>query len=301
MKALLINIRRLLFLLLLVSVLCNSCKNNKKQLTYAEQTVAEWRGKQIKFPENYQCCFLGKDTANDICTELYDKEYKILLYIDSVGCTDCRFNLAEWRVIMKDIGIDSFADRVGFLFFIQPENKTDLQNMLKNEKMKYPVFIDETNEINRLNHFPIPMEYQCFLLDKDNKVLLIGNPALNPKLWGLYKQIITGKIADEPPVTTVEPEKTGIELKDMKTGEISEAAFVLKNTGTNPLIIQRVEASCGCTVPEWEKQPVKAGKSAEIKVRITPKEKGHFNKTVTVYCNTEKGRILLKLNGTVKN
>jgi hypothetical protein len=60
-------------LLLILSTLCFSCKDNKKQMD-AEQIVSEWTGKQIKFPANYQCCFLGKDTINDICTELFNKE-----------------------------------------------------------------------------------------------------------------------------------------------------------------------------------------------------------------------------------
>jgi hypothetical protein len=288
---------RILFLLLIVSTLCYSCKNNRKQ-TEIEQTVSEWTGKQIKFPVNYQCCVFGKDTVDDICTELFDKDYKILLYIDSTGCTSCRFHLEEWQVIMQDMS--SYAEKVSFLFFFYPKRKIDIQYLLKSERFSYPVFIDEMNEINRLNCFPATVEYQCFLLDKDNKVLVVGNPVLNLKIWDLYKQIITGEISDKPTVTVVEPEQTEIELKDLRTGKTSEAIFKLKNAGTNPLIIQTVNASCGCTVPEWKKQPVEAGKSTEIRVKITPEKSEYFNKTVTVHCNTEAGQISLKVKGTVE-
>lgn len=67
--------------------------------------------------------------------------------------------------------------------------------MLKRDRFDYPVFIDENNQINSLNHFPDKPELQCFLLDKDNKVLLIGNPVLNPKVWELYKQTIASRLA----------------------------------------------------------------------------------------------------------
>jgi hypothetical protein len=163
----------------------------------------------------------------------------------------------------------------------------------------YPVFIDMNNTINRLNHFPQQQSYQCFLLDSNNKVLMIGNPTLNPKIWELYKKIITGEISDKPPITIVEPEQSEIELKDLQTGKTSEAIFKLKNTGTQPLIIQMVNASCGCTVPEWEKQPIAAVNSTEIKVKITPEKSEYFNKTITVHCNTKEGQILLKIKGTV--
>jgi hypothetical protein len=86
----------------------------------------------------------------------------------------------------------------------------------------------------------------------------------------------------------------------VQIGKASEAVFILKNTGEQPMIIQMVETSCGCTVAEWEKQPVSVGQSTEIKVKITAEEKGYFNKTITVYCNTEEERILLTIKGLVE-
>jgi hypothetical protein len=190
------------------------------------------------------------------------------------------------------------SGKVAFLFYFYPKREKDIMYLFQKEKFDYPVYIDRTNSINRLNHFPAQIEFQCFLLDSNNKVLSIGNPTLNPKVWELYKQIITGEEADKIPVTTVEPQQTEIKITDLQVGKTSEAAFVLKNTGTQPLVIQAVNASCGCTVPEWEKQPIAAGKSTEIKVKITPEEKGYFHKTVTVHCNTEAGSIVLNVSGT---
>jgi hypothetical protein len=105
--------------------------------------------------------------------------------------------------------------------------------------------------------------FQCFLLDKDNKVLAVGNPAVNFKIWELYKRIINSEVSDKLPVTTVEAEQTEIELKGLHTGKTSKAVFTLKNTGAQPLVIQMIDASCGCTVPEWDKQSIAAGKNAE--------------------------------------
>jgi hypothetical protein len=136
-------------------------------------------------------------------------------------------------------------------------------------------------------------------LDKNNKVLAVGNPSDNPRVWRLYKQIITGEMSDKPRVTIVEPEQTEIELKNLQAGKTSEAIFVLKNTGNNPLIIQLAEASCGCTIPEWEKQPIATGKSTEIKVKITPEKDEYFNKTVTVHSNNKQGKIVLLVKGMV--
>jgi len=82
--------------------------------------------------------------------------------------------------------------KVDFLFHFQPKDRKELEHILKQNKLKQTVFIDEKGEISRLNNFPEGMAYQCFLLDRDNKVVSIGNPVLNPKIWEIYKQLITG-------------------------------------------------------------------------------------------------------------
>jgi len=91
-------------------------------------------------------------------------------------------------------------------------------------------------------------------------------------------------------------------------GEIKEAdgvvsyAFAFKNTGNAPLALQNVEASCGCTSPEWTKEPILAGKSGIIKVAFDPKDRPEpFEKTVRVTSNAEKNNVVtLIIKGDVK-
>jgi hypothetical protein len=270
-----------------------SCKN-KQRISEAQKIVAEWVGKEIKFPKGVKCLYMGKDTA---CSG-FIKPYRVLVYIDSIGCSNCKFKLSAWQELMQDSNF-LISNNVDFLFYFQPKKKEDITFLLKVERFKYPVYLDMKNEINRLNHFPNKIEYQCFLLDNNNKVLMIGNPTLDPKIWELYKEVISGKAATKPFATTVELQQTEIEIKNFQLGKASEAIFVLKNTGSQPLVIQMVNATCGCTVPEWEKQPILPDKSTGIKVKITPEETGFFHKTVRVYCNVEKGMVPLTVKGRV--
>jgi hypothetical protein len=77
--------------------------------------------------------------------------------------------------------------------------------------------------------------------------------------------------------------------------------FHLVNTGTKNLVIARAFGSCGCTVPEYPKDPVKPGESAEIKVTFNSAGKeGEMHKNVTVVCNTVKRNEMLYLTGFVK-
>ena len=66
--------------------------------------------------------------------------------------------------------------------------------------------------------------------------------------------------------------------------------FIFSNKGKTPLVIYDVKASCGCTVPEYPKDPIKPGEEGKLKVTFNSAGKsGHTMKTVTVTCNTEKG------------
>lgn len=59
--------------------------------------------------------------------------------------------------------------------------------------------------------------------------------------------------------------------------------FEIKNTGKSTLQIADVQASCGCTTPVWEREPVKAGGSTQIKIGYNAAEAGYFEKTITVF------------------
>jgi hypothetical protein len=65
----------------------------------------------------------------------------------------------------------------------------DLQHILKQHGSRYPVFIDKGNEIEKMNNFPPESEYQCFMLNRDNKVLMVGTPSYNQGIWTLFKKV----------------------------------------------------------------------------------------------------------------
>lgn len=90
----------------------------------------------------------------------------------------------------------------------------------------------------------------------------------------------------------------------LEEGGVAEYKFVFKNTGKSPLIIQNAAASCGCTTPEWSKEPVKPGKTGTITVRYDTKGRpGPFTKNVWITSNAGgkdgADRYELTIKGTV--
>lgn len=169
--------------LLLLSVI--GCQENKRSA--AEKIVKEWMGKEILFPGDADCWYMGRDT---LCPQPNDARYKMLVYTDSVGCTGCKLNLPLWKLYMEEM--DSIAPgQVDFAFYFQPKSRKDLGHLLRRDRFEHVIFIDQADALKKSNRFPEEMEYQCFLLNAENKVIAIGNPTLNPKLWDIYKTTIT--------------------------------------------------------------------------------------------------------------
>jgi len=90
-------------------------------------------------------------------------------------------------------------------------------------------------------------------------------------------------------------------------GQIKEAdgaaeySFIFRNTGSEPLLINNVKASCGCTTPSWTREPVAPGASGQITARYnTLNRPGPFNKTLTVTSNNGVGVIVLSIKGSVE-
>ena len=71
-------------------------------------------------------------------------------------------------------------------------------------------------------------------------------------------------------------------------GDTVEHTFSFTNTGEFPLIINNITASCGCTTPEWPREPVAPGAKSSVKVRFNSRGKsGEQNKTITIFANTD--------------
>ena len=74
--------------------------------------------------------------------------------------------------------------------------------------------------------------------------------------------------------------------------------FEIVNTGSQPLKLDNVQASCGCTTPEWSHDPIAPGATATIKVGYNAAAEGDFDKPVTITYNTNQTK-LMKIKGTV--
>ena len=74
--------------------------------------------------------------------------------------------------------------------------------------------------------------------------------------------------------------------------------FEIVNTGKTELKLDNVQASCGCTTPEWSKDPIAPGATAKIKVGYNAAAENHFEKNITITYNSNQSKLLI-IKGTV--
>lgn len=94
--------------------------------------------------------------------------------------------------------------------------------------------------------------------------------------------------------------------KVINYGKIEKGAngtrvFKFKNEGTEPLVLNSVRASCGCTTPKWTREPIAPGAEGNITVKYDTNRMGNFHKTVTVNSNATNKTVVLTIKGQIMN
>ncbi|WP_379966402.1 DUF1573 domain-containing protein [Epilithonimonas sp. UC225_85] len=108
------------------------------------------------------------------------------------------------------------------------------------------------------------------------------------------------KEAQSKPLTTVAFSETDHNFGDIKKGEKVEHIYEVTNTGTNPLIISNVKPGCGCTVPDFTKEPILPGKKGKITLHFDSTNfDGAVNKVADVFVNVEKAPVRLTFSANI--
>lgn len=273
---------RLCCLLLFLFVCFSSCQGKKQAKLI--RLITEWQGKEIRFQEEVHFTRFLTDT---VFSHIPDTDYKVLVYIDSAGCVDCRTQLTKWKdfILFTD---SAASEAVSFLFFFHPKSEREAFRMLKYDNFDYPVCIDLEDSLNKLNQFPQEIEFQSFLLDRENKVVVIGNPIQNPAVKYYYLEQITGKTQTASTTTTAVTRLTEIDAGLIQSADTARVSFYIENTGDRPLVIIDTGSSCSCVQATYEREAAVPGDSLQVNVSIHSQKIGRFEEKITVKCNTKQ-------------
>lgn len=151
--------------------------------------------------------------------------------------------------------------------------------------------------------------YNTVLLSSDDRaVVSASNNVIGATSNTLAKPPITA--APNQPAVPAEPSRpsTSVKFKEevhdfgsVKQDTENAYSFEFTNTGVEPLVIENAKGSCGCTVPNYPKEPIMPGESATIDVVYKPgKQQGPQQKTVTVTANTDPKNTVVKISADVQ-
>lgn len=167
----------LLLLICLTSIFFSNC-NNKKVI---KSELDERLNQQIDLIDTLKSFSLNNGWQNRNHTNWY----KIVTYIDG-GCGNCIYDLMKWDELISE----SKYIEVEFVFFIRAIDVKQLQYMLKEINFTHQVIIDKSNLFFTKNLLPEDKRFHTFLVNNENKILLVGNPISALQIKELYFETI---------------------------------------------------------------------------------------------------------------
>ena len=184
------TMQRLILFLLSFLFLC-SCTQQP-----TERSIKKFVGRQITLSPDCNAIWRAKDT---VLTDFTKVPVKLVVWCDSLACASCEISyMNEWHYIAAYA--DSLSQWFSIIYLFSPKKKdySTVRRSLRASKFDYPIFIDRHATFVKLNpHLPKNRLLHSFLLDKNNKVVMVGNPLHNPSLWALYKRTIQQMIDND--------------------------------------------------------------------------------------------------------
>lgn len=109
------------------------------------------------------------------------------------------------------------------------------------------------------------------------------------------------KEAQSKPLTNLVLSEAQFDFGKIKKGDQKEHTYEITNTGENPLIISQVKPGCGCTVPDYTKEPILPGQKGKITLKFDSTNfDGLVNKQAEVYANVEKAPIVIGFSADIQ-
>ena len=284
------------FILSIYILLLYSCQYNKDQSH--ESIIQKWQGKEIKFPTQKPIFVNQKGDTIPLLDQ--ETSYKVLLYINSLDEIIGKCQLSKWEEFIYTADSISRED-ISFYFIVAPNNLELIKQNLKCENFTYPVYYDLNDDFNKANNFPKEIDYHTFLLNKDNKVIAIGDPINYHSVREQYlnKLRYNAVIIDRKPRTAIKIEPEVIEVGQIPINSKFEQDIKIKNIGNAPFVLFYMTFSQNCINVKYNWEHIPTGDSCSMKVLYKANSIGDFTHSIMIFGNTPKKPIILDIKGSV--
>lgn len=183
-----------LFLIAICSFI-TACESNKSKI---KKTMKQMQSAQIVIPYDNLDCW-SSDSLKKI-SPWKNAKIKLIHYVDSAQCSSCYLVKKQALEPLLKIEVES-NNQFYNLFIVQPGGKSRNWKMLaenyKHKSTPTTLFIDSANIFMETNpNIPPESMYHTFLLDENNKIILVGNPILNKQIEDMLLSIVDDKLGN---------------------------------------------------------------------------------------------------------
>lgn len=182
--------RSRIFILFAYSVvILFSCSSHEREFLNIEKMQSE----KTDIPYEQMVCWANVSVQKD--SPWKNAKYKLIHYIDSASCSSCylqKVKINDFLFLMEDLSNNEFYN----VIILSPGSnaKKDLEHLFSEKLIPQTIFIDSANTFLQRNpHIPSETMYHTFLLDENDKAILVGNPITNKKIKELLMSMFENK------------------------------------------------------------------------------------------------------------
>ena len=210
--------------------------------------------------------------------------YYIIRYVDSKHCIPCKLSYQELQHIFDMV--NAKQKLLGAKIIFNSKDKNLIWSLAKKENITFPIAMDSTSSICKLNRCLRNIDNGYILIDKDYNILAIGNPLTNKDVREVYDRLFANSFAKSFELTKGEISSRILELGTINGKEKFDTCIYLYNYGKRPLVINDFITACGCLKISIKDKVIFPMHKAKCFVSIKP-DKGFFQKNVSILSNSE--------------
>ena len=181
-----LNSHALIYLFL--CAILSSCSSSIKRIG---EDVEQLYSSVIHIPTQKMLRF---DCHSSVPKVMRSKGYKMVVYTDSTECSSCAIgHLYVWEPILDSLMTFPEYNETVFIFAPSKTDCSKVEKELRYSDFKYPVYLDTCNVFAELNNIPINRLMHTFLIDKEGRVVLVGNPLSNSKIQELLFKVLNSE------------------------------------------------------------------------------------------------------------
>lgn len=218
---------------------CGS-KNENASQTALKEVLVQYIGNELKLPSESECLLWDETSGLDDL----DVDFMVVSYIDSEGCTPCHLHLPYWKEFNERLERLSGAVATAVLI-ICPDTLEKVAQFLHTAAYDYPVIVDTTGKFSKLNKLPEEGFLRTFLIDRNRRILSVGNPIENDAMRRHCLQLI-GEAGMDEDTSVLSVERNTVDLGTVGHDYRRELEFYVENSSADTVSVENVLTSCGC-------------------------------------------------------